>query len=65
MFKHPFKENTENQVNLKEYDADLVKELLRWMYLGEVENLAAFAPQLLPLADLVSTSFIFTQQPAF
>ena len=60
MFKHPFKENTENQVNLKEYNADLIKELLRWMYLEEVENLTTFASQLLPLADLVSTLLIIT-----
>ena len=53
MFKHQCKESIENQVRLTEYDAELVQELLRFMYLGKVEQLGTFAPQLLRLADLV------------
>ena len=58
MFKHEFKENIENRIFLEEYEAELIQEMLRWMYLGEVQNMETFAPQLLPLADLVSTLLI-------
>ena len=58
MFKHEFKENIENRIILEEYEAELIQEMLRWMYLGEVQNMETFAPQLLPLADLVSTLLI-------
>ena len=58
MFEHQFRENIENTVSMKDYDADLVQEMLRYIYLGEVERLDTFAPQLLPLADLVSTPLI-------
>ena len=54
MFKNQFRESIENKVRLSEYDADLIQELLRFIYLGEVQNLDTFAPQLLSLADLVS-----------
>ena len=55
MFRHKFKENNEDKILLTDYDADLIQELLRFIYKGEVENIATFAAQLLPLADLVST----------
>ena len=58
MFKHQFRENIENRIVLEEYEADLIQEMLRWMYLGEVQNMETFAPQLLPLADLVSALLI-------
>ena len=54
MFRHEVRENIENRVRLTDYDADLIQELLRFIYKEEVQNIATFAPQLLPLADLVS-----------
>ena len=62
MFKHQFRETIENRINLEEYEEDLIQEMLRWMYLGEVQNMETFAPQLLPLADLVSTLLICLYQ---
>ena len=62
MFKHEFRENIENRINLEEHEADLIQEMLRWMYLGEVQDMETFAPQLLPLADLVSTLLICLYQ---
>jgi len=52
MFEHDFRENIDGKVPMEDYDADLVQEMLRYIYLGEVERLDTFAPQLLPLADL-------------
>jgi len=52
MFEHQFRENIDGKVPMEDHDADLVQEMLRYIYLGEVERLDTFAPQLLPLADL-------------
>ena len=55
MFNGDFKEKNEKTVNLSDDDSGAVHELLRFMYLGEVNELDIIAAaQLLPVADKVS-----------
>ena len=48
-----YMENIENRVPMTQHDADLIQELLRFIYTYKVKDLTTFAPALLPLADQV------------
>merc|ERR1719259_273298 len=51
MFSHDMKENQENSVEMTEYDPELIKVMLRYLYTSKVENLEKNAHELLPIAD--------------
>ena len=53
MFSGEYMENIENRVPMTQHDADLIEQLLRFIYTFEVKDLTTFAPDLLPLADQV------------
>ncbi|XP_034481597.1 speckle-type POZ protein-like [Drosophila innubila] len=51
MFKHAMQENTENCVAIKEFNFDVVSELIRFMYSGEAPNLKEMSGELLAAAE--------------
>lgn len=51
MFKHPFKENRENCVDISEFSFAVVTELLQFMYTGEAPKLGDMPVDLLAAAD--------------
>ncbi|OXU31024.1 hypothetical protein TSAR_014201 [Trichomalopsis sarcophagae] len=51
MFKHDMIENKKNLVTIEDLDHDTIKELLRFIYAGKVENLEKVAKSLYVAAD--------------
>jgi len=51
MFKHPFKENRDNCVDISEFSFAVVTELLQFMYTGEAPKLGDMPVDLLAAAD--------------
>jgi len=51
MFKHPMQENTKNCVVIKEFNSEVISELMRFIYSGEAPNLKEMSGQLLAAAD--------------
>jgi speckle-type POZ protein len=51
MFEVDMKEAKERVVRINEVDPMVLRELLRFLYLGEVENMAEISPSLYELAD--------------
>ena len=51
MFAHEMKENTENKVKIENVDGKVFKEMLRYVYTGEVNDIEIMINDLLSLAD--------------
>ncbi|KAL7741457.1 hypothetical protein ACLKA6_000780 [Drosophila palustris] len=51
MFTHSMKENTENCVDIGDFSADVIMELLRFIYTGESPNLKEMTADLIIAAD--------------
>lgn len=51
MFEHDMKEKNQNVVQITDVDPDIMRELIRFAYSGEVENLNLKAKDLLAAAD--------------
>jgi hypothetical protein len=54
MFSHESPESTSNRVIIKDFDFQIIQELLRFIYCEEVLNLQEIALELLQAADKVS-----------
>ena len=51
MFKHDMIENKSNTVNIPDVDHEVLKEMLRFIYMGEVEDIKKMASELFIAAD--------------
>lgn len=51
MFEHDMEENKKNRVEITDVDADVLKEMLRFIYTGRASNLENMADELLAAAD--------------
>lgn len=51
MFNHGMKEKTDNLVEIEDIDSEVFRELLRYIYVGKVENLEIVVKELLVAAD--------------
>ncbi|CAJ0931022.1 unnamed protein product, partial [Mesorhabditis belari] len=51
MFEHPMKESSTSEVCIDDVDAEVVKEMLHFMYTGTSPRLDAMAPNLIAAAD--------------
>ena len=51
MFKHDMIENKSNTVNIPDVDHEVLKEMLRFIYMGEVEDIKKMASELFIVAD--------------
>lgn len=53
MFEHEMRERSSNRVEVPDVDADVMVELLRYIYTGKAPNLSKMADYLLACADKV------------
>ena len=51
MFKHDMVESNSNTVNISDVDHEVLKEMLRFIYMGQVENIETIASDLFIAAD--------------
>ena len=51
MFVHNMTERQEKKIDIEEFDIDTVKDMLKYMYAGKIENLNTRLPRLLEAAD--------------
>ena len=53
-------EGKSNRVKIDDVDADVMTEVLRFIYTGKINNIEKMADLLLPVADKVSLFFYLT-----
>jgi len=51
MFKHEMKETKEGKIVIEDMSAEVLKEVIRFLYCGKVENMANLSPELYAAAD--------------
>lgn len=51
MFEHKMLENERSRVEIEDIDGEIMYEILRFIYMGETQNLKKYADALLPAAD--------------
>lgn len=54
MFQNKFKESSENRMNIKDFEYDVVMQMLEYLYTGKARKLNEHAEKLLTVADMVS-----------
>ena len=51
MFVHNMTESQEKKIDIEDLDIETVKDMLKYMYAGKIENLNTRSPRLLEAAD--------------
>ena len=51
MFVHNMTESQEKNIDIEDLDIETVKDMLKYMYAGKIENLNTRSPRLLEAAD--------------
>ena len=51
MFVHNMTESQEKKIEIEDLDIETVKDMLKYMYAGKIENLNTRSPRLLEAAD--------------